>query len=119
MGLAALVARMSIPQHNRPVLELHLARPPLDPRRLSGKGMPARFGSSIDVGSCVERVVQQGEDAPTPQWFPDQFPFLRSFPESIIVVSRIIDALFVNDQRVGEGTNLQEVIPIAARARQA
>ena len=77
------VARMSIPQHNRPVLELHLARPPLDPRRLSGKGMPARFGSSIDVGSCVERVVQQGEDAPTPQWFPDQFPFLRSFPEPI------------------------------------
>lgn len=39
--------------------------------------------------------------------------------ETIIVVARIIDAVFVNDERVGEGTNLQEVIPIAARARQA
>src|SRR5258708_39257188 len=54
------VARMSIPQHNRPVLELHLARPPLDPRRLSGKGMPGRFGPSIPVSSCRAWAVQPG-----------------------------------------------------------
>jgi hypothetical protein len=27
--------------------------------------------------------VEQGEDTPTPQGFPDQFPFLRSLPEPI------------------------------------
>jgi hypothetical protein len=44
---------------------------------------------------------------------------IQAQQQSIIVVTRIIDAVFVNDERVSEGTNLQEVLPIAARARQA
>src|SRR5205807_2890933 len=36
-----------------------------------------------------------------------------------IVRSRIVDALLVNDQRIGEGTDLQQAIPITARAGQA
>jgi len=36
-------------------------------------------------------VVQQGEGTPTPQWFPDQFPFLRSLPEPIWE-TQVVDA---------------------------
>ena len=39
--------------------------------------------------------------------------------ETIIVVARVINALFINDERVCEGTDLQEVVPVAARTRQA
>src|SRR5205814_651327 len=67
------VAGMSILQDNRPVFTLHLTCPSFDTRLLAGKGVPTGFGSSIDIGTGVERVVQQREDAPTPQWFPDQF----------------------------------------------
>lgn len=56
---------------------------------------------------------------PEPVQFGLAHRALKAQQQSIIVVARIIDAVFVNDERVGEGTNLQEVIPIAARARQA
>src|SRR5437667_5724747 len=39
--------------------------------------------------------------------------------ETIIVVSRIIDAFFINDERLGESTNLQEMIPVATGTSQA
>ena len=33
--------------------------------------------------------------------------------ETIIVVSRIIDAVFINNECISESTDLQEVIPVA------
>ena len=39
--------------------------------------------------------------------------------ETIIVAPRIIDAFFINDQRIGERTDFQQAIPIAAGASQA
>ena len=59
------IARMRLQQHNRPVLTFHLARAPLDARLLAGKCLLTGFGSSIHVGTGIERVVQQGKDAPT------------------------------------------------------
>jgi hypothetical protein len=44
---------------------------------------------------------------------------LQPKQEAIIRVAWIIDALLVNDQGVGEGTDLQQAIPITARAGQA
>jgi hypothetical protein len=43
---------------------------------------------------------------------------LEAEQEPIIVVTGIIDAFFINDERLGESTNLQEVIPIATGTSQ-
>ena len=57
--------------------------------------MPARFRSSIHIGSCIEGIVQQGQNAATAQWFPDQFPFLGALPEAIwetkVVRGKVLD----------------------------
>ena len=39
---------------------------------------------------------------------------LEAQQESVIVRSGIVDALLINDQRIGESTNLQQMIPITA-----
>src|SRR5437868_15536502 len=44
---------------------------------------------------------------------------LEAEQETIIVVSRIIDAFFINDEGVSQSTNLQEMIPVATGASQA
>src|SRR6266849_1049844 len=44
---------------------------------------------------------------------------LESEQQTIIIGSWIIDAFFVNDERVRERTNFQQPIPVAARASQA
>ena len=77
------VTRMSIPQHNGPVLVLHLTGSPLDTRFLTRESLSACFGSSIDVGPGVEGIVQHGEDAPTAQGLPDQFAFARALPQAL------------------------------------
>src|SRR6266480_7466479 len=54
---------------------------------------------------------------------PMQFRFahgaFEAQQQTIIVQSRIVDALLVDDQRVGERTDLQQAIPVAARTSQA
>ncbi len=39
--------------------------------------------------------------------------------QAIVVLSRIINAILVNDEGIGQATNLDEAIPIAARTGQA
>src|SRR5450759_456043 len=44
---------------------------------------------------------------------------IESKQQAIIVKSRIIDPLFVDDQRVSQSTDLQQTIPVTTRASQA
>jgi hypothetical protein len=54
---------------------------------------------------------------------PMEFRFAHRAPESqeqsIIVLSRVVNAVFINDEGLGEGTDLNEAIPIATRTSQA
>jgi hypothetical protein len=44
---------------------------------------------------------------------------LEAQEQAVIILAGIVDAFLVNDQRVGQGTDLQQVIPVAARAGEA
>src|SRR5438270_315664 len=44
---------------------------------------------------------------------------IQAQQQAVVVQAGIIDSLFVDDQGVGEGTDLQQAIPITARASQA
>src|ERR671936_1725578 len=44
---------------------------------------------------------------------------LQAEEKMIVVLPRIVDAIFIDDQSVGERTDLDEPVPVAAGARQA
>ena len=44
---------------------------------------------------------------------------IQAQEQTIIVQSRIVDALLVDDQRVGERTDFQQAIPVTTRTSQA
>src|SRR5437899_10498835 len=71
----------------------------------------------LSLFSFLQFSAQQA--LPQPMEFSLAHGALEAEQETIIVVSRIIDAFFVNDERVGEGANLQQVIPVATGAGQA
>src|SRR6266478_3544471 len=77
------VARMSIKQHDWPVLTFDLASASFDAGFFPRQSLAAGLGSSVDIGSRITRIMQQGEHSSTAQRFPYQLGFVRPLPEAI------------------------------------
>ena len=67
------VGGMSVSDHDRLLILADPARAPFDPCLFPRKCMPSELGASIDIGSCVQRAVQDVQDPLMRQTTPDQF----------------------------------------------
>src|SRR5260370_3874319 len=76
------VAGMDIQQHNGPILLLHSACATLDARLFSWERLAAGLGTSVDVGTCVHRAVQDIQNPPIAQSSPHQFFRVRPSPHA-------------------------------------
>src|SRR6478609_3988712 len=66
------VAGMVVVEDERPILDRDAARPSFDPRLLAGQDDVASLGPSIDIGSRVSRIVEDGQDTSVVQRSPGQ-----------------------------------------------
>ena len=58
------VARMLIQQDNRPLLLFDPARSPLDTGFFSRQSAAAKLRAPVDVGTCIQRTMQDIQDPP-------------------------------------------------------
>ncbi len=76
------------------------------------------------VELLIDRVIVTDEQVEIRYVIPTQpdgphVPFSQLRTDYLIVLGRIVDAVRIGDQRAEEGTDLQQLVPILARARQA
>src|SRR6266487_1377350 len=67
------VARMRIEEHNGPLFLFDPARSPFDARLFSRKGLSPELGAPVDVGSRVQRTMQDIQDPFMRETTPNQF----------------------------------------------
>ena len=89
------VAGMVVVEDERPLLGDDAARPSFDPGLLAGQDDVAGLGPSIDIGACVRRIVEDGQDSPVVQGSPGQLavaaPPVMAGREAEMVLGEILD----------------------------